>query len=203
MLTSYCYYSSSNTDAVMLYRYFSRWWFCSMYLLTLRSPRAYLCQELSWAGESWAARYQNSWLKQEAKMKVMVKLFMWYTIISWWYKQEIKLRKGPTPPCSIFPQGLAYWLRVKWISRDVGVIIVFSLLKGPWRKASCLFMNLRLREEQRRRVQCGKVLSIESECRRVFQGFLPPPASRFWQRLWGRYLGKAPHKESFEERCLG
>lgn len=83
---------------------------------------------VSLSRESWATRNQSSWLKPLAKMKVVIESSIIYCDGN---EQDTKLRRVPTAPSSIFPQGLTCWLRVRWISADEGVISVFSWLREP------------------------------------------------------------------------
>lgn len=70
------------------------------------------------------------------------------------YKQGSKLKKDSL--CSTFPYGMAYWLRVRWISTDVGGCLT---VQGALNKRHLEIYGPRGWEKEEGRARSGKVLS--------------------------------------------
>lgn len=77
----------------------------------------------------------------------------------WWYKKEARPEKVPASHSSVFSQGPTYYSKIRWISKDVGVV---SLSREPPTKGSCSFLILGPGQGRGGRTRSGKVLSTKS-----------------------------------------
>ena len=171
------------------YRSFHRWWFLYHALSNPLEVHGHSFVSISRAGESRAARYQSSWLKQDAKVKITARPFTIYC--DGRLQEDIRRRQGSNPPCSLSPEAC----HTGWGSGGSEEIWGSSLSSHRCRRHEPKGPAVLWTRGPGESKEQGLVWESPEDWVRVeecLQGSLPPAAARSWQRLRGKYLGKAP-----------
>lgn len=116
---------------------------------------------VSWAGESRAARYQSSWLKEEAKVKITAKPFTIYCDgrLQGRYQTQERVKSSLFP----FPPRLATLVEGRVDRRRYGGHLCLPIAAGDMNQRVLPFYEPEARGRAESRAWSGKVLRTESE----------------------------------------